>query len=1252
MNRKIISVVAALAMLVSSFSTSFAATDSATVLTTQGSTYQDVNGHWASEAIYKWSSYGVVKGNGGFFRPNDSITRGEMACILNNIMDYQSASKNTFTDLKAGKFYTDSVLKANASGIMMGDGATLLRPTDKITREEAAVMMAKAFAVNEGTINKTTFKDAGEVASWAKTSVFGMESKGYIKGNTGKYNPKANITRAETVAIINNVVKGYYTKAGTYTDNVVGTAVIKVSNVILKGITISGDLIIAEGVGQGDSTLDSVTVKGNTVVRGGGENSIHITGTSGITNIRIEKIGDKLRIVVADGNTVKDIEIAQGEEIIITGSVGTLEIGASNATVYATAANISSVKVAGGDSTFIVNKESKIGPVSVDNTAKNTAIKTEKGAVVGTVTAAAKTAISGEGAVEKVVLNEGANNSSVSTPNTQTTVAAGVTGATGGGGVAIPAGSSATNNATGNGATPVAQIPAPVPISGGGGGNNGGNPAPTVEIVTVSAITVTVVNDATAVVNGGTLQMSVTVTPDNATNKTITWSVTNGTGTATIDTSTGLLTATGVGTVTVKATNVSSGINGTLVVTVIGTQTEPLGLVGISPTIPGANDGKITGTTTLMEYKVSTGPAIWIPATETQINGLAAGTYSVRYAAKVGYNAGTVVDVVILADDNSYLSASTIGTDGNPLSRAIYPKDDVNWVKFSALADKGYKVETFNLVDDTMDTYIELYSTDGTTLIYYNDDYEGLKSSIYWNCKIAGIYYVRIMHYNHIDGEDGEDGEGTGSYDISISEQAVVDTTSPLFIDAYPKAANVGANSFDVLVNSDETITFYFIKYAKDGSRATPTADQVIAGTDGNGSNSNATYGQYGFVLGNTEETLNFTDLIGETEYDVFIVAVDAWQNKSTVKKVSVTTLEDTTPPVFIETYPKASNLEENSFDVLVSADEVATYYFIEYAKDTSRTDPTVDQVIAGTDGNGSNSNATFGYYGPISENSEEALSFTDLNIGTEYDVFIVAVDASDNKQETVTKVSLTTLDTNTEHLVTLTVKNDQGNVVSGAAIYVYEYDENNDSYTPVSFIGEDGSVGAPITYDDGTCIFLLVSGKYIYDVVADGYYDIKGVSLNVNTYDGEYELDATLSKVLCLQTASVNVAGTDIDDSDSYRNVTLSKDGLTGTIDLSDVTSKLEYIKIGANKGSTLELTSPEILTGISTIDLIDPVCTFSVSSLLGLDIPVDLSALQALAKIDEDGDDNTITLTGTLTEDFSSSPNSSVVKLVIKVN
>jgi len=91
------------------------------------------------------------------------------------------------------------------------------------------------------------------------------------------------------------------------------------------------------------------------------------------------------------------------------------------------------------------------------------------------------------------------------------------------------------------------------------------------QFVPATSITVTGAGDATTITaKGGTLQMSASVLPAYATNKSVAWSVTDGTGKATISTG-GLLTAAADGTVTVKATaNDGSGVSGELVITISG----------------------------------------------------------------------------------------------------------------------------------------------------------------------------------------------------------------------------------------------------------------------------------------------------------------------------------------------------------------------------------------------------------------------------------------------------------------------------------------------------------------------------------------------------------------------------------------------------------------------------------------------------------------------------------------------------------
>jgi len=177
--------------------------------------------------------------------------------------------------------------------------------------------------------------------------------------------------------------------------------------------------------------------------------------------------------------------------------------------------------------------------------------------------------------------------------------------------------------------------------------------------IPVNSITVSGADSAVTVVNNGTLQMSAAIAPVNATYQSIVWTVVPGTGTAVISTA-GLLSATGVGTVTVTATNPRSGVAGMRVITVTEPEsTSPTGVEAVAATIVvdelpvklGTGFGKITGVNNSMEYKLKSSE-VWlaIPEGTTEIAGLVVGTYEVRYAAHPGSPAGDIIDVAVKAN--------------------------------------------------------------------------------------------------------------------------------------------------------------------------------------------------------------------------------------------------------------------------------------------------------------------------------------------------------------------------------------------------------------------------------------------------------------------------------------------------------------------------------------------------------------------------------------------------------------------------
>ena len=137
-SRKILSLLLVMAMLLSVLPISTLAADNAP-------RYNDTSGHWAEAAIEVWSEYGVLAGYNGSFRPNAPITRAEMAAVLDRVMRYQSTDSPAFTDVNLSAWYYDNVRHLAAAGVVVGVGNNQFAPERSITREEAVVMIGRAF---------------------------------------------------------------------------------------------------------------------------------------------------------------------------------------------------------------------------------------------------------------------------------------------------------------------------------------------------------------------------------------------------------------------------------------------------------------------------------------------------------------------------------------------------------------------------------------------------------------------------------------------------------------------------------------------------------------------------------------------------------------------------------------------------------------------------------------------------------------------------------------------------------------------------------------------------------------------------------------------------------------------------------------------------------------------------------------------------------------------------------------------------
>ncbi len=288
------------------------------------SNYSDTKTHWAKDRIDRWTSLGVFTGANNRFRPNDFITRGEFAIVLDNIMKFQTKADNTFKDLDE-KFYTDALLKANKAGIINGSNKKI-RPKDKATREEAAVMLVKSFSIKANDqADYLRFQDSAQISNWAVSSVNALSDNGYVNGDKkNKFNAKSNITRAEIVTILDNCIKAIYSQEGTYGDNTInGNVIINSPNITLKDMNIEGNLIISQGAAEGTINLENVKVSGDIIVNGGAYVSLNDSSVYGMITINKDNGNINLK---ATGSTIVEKILLDSGAIIDSKALKTGEI--------------------------------------------------------------------------------------------------------------------------------------------------------------------------------------------------------------------------------------------------------------------------------------------------------------------------------------------------------------------------------------------------------------------------------------------------------------------------------------------------------------------------------------------------------------------------------------------------------------------------------------------------------------------------------------------------------------------------------------------------------------------------------------------------------------------------------------------------------------------------------------------------------------------------------------------------------------
>ena len=139
----------------------------------------------------------------GTFKPNGTITRAEAAAIIARLsgIDENKAYESKFGDVQSDKWYANYINFAAQKGYITGYADGTFKPDNTITRAEMAVIAGKYIGITPG--HHPEFSDV-KFDFWAGEYIDAMSLKGLIKGySDGTFKPNNTITRAEAVTIIN-----------------------------------------------------------------------------------------------------------------------------------------------------------------------------------------------------------------------------------------------------------------------------------------------------------------------------------------------------------------------------------------------------------------------------------------------------------------------------------------------------------------------------------------------------------------------------------------------------------------------------------------------------------------------------------------------------------------------------------------------------------------------------------------------------------------------------------------------------------------------------------------------------------------------------------------------------------------------------------------------------------------------------------------------------------------------------------------
>ena len=171
-------------------------------------TFPDVPAtYWAAQYIGELAAKGIIGGlPDGTFAPDATVTRAQFVKMLVLTLGLGPRSgASGFTDVAPGDWFAPYVLAAVQAGLVQGASPTAFSPNAPVTREELAVLLARALKLT-GTAH-LGYADASAIDPWAAGGVQAAVAAGYLTGfPDGRFQPQGAASRAQAAKVLAEVI--------------------------------------------------------------------------------------------------------------------------------------------------------------------------------------------------------------------------------------------------------------------------------------------------------------------------------------------------------------------------------------------------------------------------------------------------------------------------------------------------------------------------------------------------------------------------------------------------------------------------------------------------------------------------------------------------------------------------------------------------------------------------------------------------------------------------------------------------------------------------------------------------------------------------------------------------------------------------------------------------------------------------------------------------------------------------------------